>query len=64
MLVFKELVNCLLLLIIVVTINMLMKKNLINILIQKLQLKNTALKLMKAMFMIKQLMIQLSNMRK
>ena len=40
---------------------MLMKKHLINIFFQKLQLKNTTLKLMEEIFMIKQLMIQLNN---
>ena len=54
-------VNCLLLLINVVMIIMLMKKHLINIFFQKLQLENTALKLMEEIFMIKQLMIQLNN---
>ena len=61
MLVFKELVNCLSLLINVVMIIMLMKKHLINIFFQKLKLKNTTLKLMEEFCMIKQLMIQLSN---
>ena len=55
MLVFKELINCLLLLINVVMINMLMKKHLINIFFQKLKLKNTTLKLMVEIFMIKPL---------
>ena len=55
MLVFKELINCLFLLINVVMINMLMKKHLINIFFQKLKLKNTTLKLMVEIFMIKPL---------
>ena len=60
MLVFKELVNCLFLLINVVII-ILMKKHLINNFFQKLKLKNTMLKLMVEIFMIKQLMIQLTK---
>ena len=65
MLVFKELLDCLFLLInVAMMIIMLMKKHLINIFFQKLELKNTAMKLMVEIFMIKQLMIQLSNMTK
>ena len=64
MLVFKELVNCLFLLINVVMLIILIKKHLINIFFQKLELKNTTLKLMEESFMINQLMIQLNNMRK
>ena len=40
---------------------MLMKKHLINIFFQKSKLKNITLKFMVEIFMIKQLMIQLSN---
>ena len=40
---------------------MLMKKHLINIFFQKLKLKNTTLKFIVEIFMIKQLMIQLNN---
>ena len=62
MLVFKELVDCLFLLIkVVMMIIMLMKKHLINFFFQKLELKNTSMKLLVEFFMIKQLMIQLSN---
>ena len=62
MLIFKELLDCLFLLInVAMMIIMLMKKHLINIFFQKLELKNTAMKLMVEIFMIKQLMIQLSN---
>ena len=61
MLFLKELVNYLLLLIDVVMLIMLMKKHLINIFFQKLQLKNTTLKLMVEIFMINQLMTQLNN---
>ena len=62
MLVFKELVDCLFLLIkVVMMIIMLRKKHLINIFFQKLELKNTSMKLLVEFFMIKQLMIQLSN---
>ena len=62
MLVFKEFLDCLFLLInVAMMIIMLMKKHLINIFFQKLELKNTAMKLMVEIFMIKQLMIQLSN---
>ena len=61
MLFLNELVNDLLLLIDVVMLIMLMKKHLINIFFQKLQLKNTTLKLMVEIFMINQLMTQLNN---
>ena len=61
MLFLNELVNDLLLLIDVVMLIMLMKKHLINIFSQKLQLKNTTLKLMVEIFMINQLMTQLNN---
>ena len=40
---------------------MLMKKHLINIFFQKLQLENKTLKLMEEIFMIKKLMLQLNN---
>ena len=61
MLFLNELVNDLLLLIDVVMLIMLIKKHLINIFFQKLQLKNTTLKLMVEIFMINQLMTQLNN---
>ena len=57
----KELINYLLLLINVVMLIMLMKKHLINNFLQKLQLKNTTLKMMVEIFMISQLMTQLNN---
>ena len=61
MLVFKRLENFFFLLINVVMIILLMKKHLINIIFQKLKLKNTTLKFIVEIFMIKQLMIQLNN---
>ena len=53
-----------LLLVNVVMLIMLTKKHLISIFFQKLKLKNTTLKFMVEIFMIKQLMLQLNNMMK